>query len=534
MNLSLPIHPTMGRMTPVVVFLFFQMIAFPSWSQTVTTIDYTNSGLPNTTSTGADVFANTPVINGLSHSTLSSLPWEYIFNGGNGVPDDEIFTAPPGFDGVSARLGASYTRVETDYSDGSRTYRYFFVTDVCNIGYTFVPGYNYQIIMNYGGSKAYDFTGVGMSLGTPQLTNQLANTGEAMTADFGTSSSGVTVDDKFLGNTFYSDFLPIYDITAFTDLQVPPFSVGSPVTGLNIEALPTPNSGTTYLKIRSLSIIGLPPVTPTVFDLCTSGTYSINSSWPLTWSIAPDGIASITPSGNSVTVSKIANGIATLTANLTGPDGKVYTVNRPVRFGFAGQPADFSIQADVPCVTGRIVVPSTFNAVPAQTAVTYHWSSGGLLIPGTGSTMSKKFNPGTYEVTAYAENVCGSSDETTVSFNVVSCSGSQSTGSSALSDSASSLFAQGTATGIVKVSPNPAVGTMAVTLQAPEGLLTPAGQEIKEIRIIDKTGRLIRRQLFPAGTKATTINLTGINPDIYLLQVNDGKTISTQKIMVSR
>jgi hypothetical protein len=62
----------------------------------------------------------------------------------------------------------------------------------------------------------------------------------------------------------------------------------------------------------------------------------------------------------------------------------------------------------------------------------------------------------------------------------------------------------------------------------------PEKMNIREVRILDKTGKLLRKQSFPAGTTRATINVESFRSDIYILQIGDGKTFKTRKINISR
>jgi hypothetical protein len=160
---------------------------------------------------------------------------------------------------------------------------------------------------------------------------------------------------------------------------------------------------------------------------------------------------------------------------------------------------------------------STFTAVPATTGAIYHWSWNGGTIPNTGPSFSKKFSPGSYTILAWAENACGETSEVEYPFSVVNCGGARIGEVS------------------VQVSPNPASDMIIVSYSAMQaGGTTQESQDIREIRIIDKMGRLLRRQLYPPGTKSANINVQGIKPDIYILQTGNGKTFTFRQVTIFR
>ncbi|WP_143097919.1 T9SS type A sorting domain-containing protein [Chitinophaga sp. CF118] len=90
----------------------------------------------------------------------------------------------------------------------------------------------------------------------------------------------------------------------------------------------------------------------------------------------------------------------------------------------------------------------------------------------------------------------------------------------------------------VVVSPNPASSTLVVSTAPTSGAAKKQaasdGWDIREVRLSDKMGNLLRKQLFPAGTSRATINVEGLKPDVYILQTGNGKTFDTQQVIIAR
>lgn len=92
-------------------------------------------------------------------------------------------------------MGSNYTFVvENETINGVPVTNSFsvFGTNVYSIAYTFVPGYNYFITVNYSASVAGTVVGLGMSLGTAGYTNNFSQMGSAMSSTYsggGNSSS---------------------------------------------------------------------------------------------------------------------------------------------------------------------------------------------------------------------------------------------------------------------------------------------------------------------------------------------------------
>jgi hypothetical protein len=541
MRLFLQLLPVMGKRI-MLTFLCFQLIALPSYSQIITSILYSNSGLPTCgvgTSSVTDVFANTPVIQGLPHSSLISIDHEFIDYQPPGPPL-LIPLYPPGFYDNSVTLGASLTRLVVD---GQSSLSNYYTTNAYRIGYTFDPGYAYFITMNCSGWNPNDYMGVGMSWGDAQFTNQIGNTGTAMTSTFGSSSSGNTLDNNYLGNTFYSQYFFGSDPAVSTDLTSTPFSVGVSTTGLNIEALPSPNTGTSYtqpnvnvnfLMINSVAITQIPLIDPNTAPVCSSQSYSINSSWPVSWSVAPAGIASLSASGNSATLTKIADGFVTLTASLTGTDGRIYPVSIP------------SIQVGNPHIS--ILSTKTNGAAFLATAgkipgATYAWYLNGNLETGqTYYTCTDLIDCGvTSHLYATATTACGVSQTPTVGI-FIKCNGggTQSIASDSLTGKAAiySLDKGSTSwsgkqpangpSNIFAAYPNPTTGNVRIS----RSNVAAGDAKIYMIRVVNLTGEVRKELQYTKGVTEADINISDLENGLYIVQLYDNRSWEAHKVVL--
>lgn len=387
----------------IAFILPFLLVTVTSSSQTLTTINYSTSGLPNTVSSGstADVFASSPVIGGYTHTTLSSLLSTTFGN-----PSITLTTDPPGFDGANLWLGASFGATHSfsankDYNE--------FVTDAISFNYTFSPGSVYFIHLNYKSNTPSITAGLGLSTGPAQMTGIFSQLGPAMVnqyTNYPVAGMVEGVNDNFLNTPSYAAFFPISATPAFTDLAIPGFTVGAATTGVNIEILPSPSiaDGTYYLEVAAISIAAIPPINPNTAPVCTTQTYTVPNpnNWPVSWSVSP-AIASVSSSGNSVTVTKISNGIATLTANFTGPDGKSYPSSMSIQIGTLAAPTQ--------------MFPATENVPPNSMAEFLspgadHWTvTNGTITAGQGTSdvavHVANVQSGTMTVTAATTNACG-------------------------------------------------------------------------------------------------------------------------------
>ena len=263
--------------------------------------------------------------------------------------------------------------------------------------------------------------------------------------------------------------------------------------------------------------------------LCGGGstTYTINNlscGANVTWSLSPgaDGTLSTTTGPTTTLTTSNQPKNMSLIANITGG-----CIDKTVSYGVSviAKPTNPGIDGEINCVDGRIVVPSTIYA-SSQNATDYFWSwrspSGST---GTstehGGELVKKFTLGTWTVYCYATNGCGQSETDEYQFTVNKCGGFAA---AAEREDVS-----------VAVSPNPATNVVVITANTSNSAIqVPDKTDIREVRIIDKAGRLLRKQSFPAGTTRATINVEGFKSDIYILQIGDGKTFKTRKINISR
>lgn len=256
-----------------------------------------------------------------------------------------------------------------------------------------------------------------------------------------------------------------------------------------------------------------------------STTYSI-ANLPcganVTWSLSPGADATLSSTtGASITLTSSTQPKSmTLNASITGACGDV-TASKGINV--VTKPEDPYVEGDPACMDGKIVQQSQFWA-SAEYADSYNWSyrsSTGLHpLPYHTADIASKFSTGTYTIYASAVNACGESGQGSYDFFIHTCN---------LAVAAENENAS------IAVSPNPASNVVVITANTTTSALkTIAKQDIREVRILDKTGRLLRKQSFPAGTNRATISVQEFKPDIYMLQIGDGKTFKTHKIKISR
>ena len=531
-----------SRSKMLLLFSVALLLAVPrTHAQVYQSIVYAGSGLSiNSTS---DVFTGNPTVDGVQHVDLEDAGSTFAYTGPNSPPVN-IVVKPTYFDGTSIQLGSNYTFVvENETINGVNVTNSFsvFGTNVYSIAYTFVPGYNYFITVNYSASAAGTVVGLGMSLGTAGYTNNFSQMGSAMSSTY--SGGGNSFMDNFLTNTFYSAWYDVYSNTTFANAVVPPLTVSSNTTGLNLEALPTTVGGTTYLTIKSISIAGVPSIAG-ASTLCNAQTYSINSTWPASWSASPSGIVSLSPSGNSVTVTPTGNGPVTLTASVTDPGGLVHSVSQYLSVGTPTTIVQINgaNQGDQQCEGSIFSVSAASWPSDATSFVWGTWfglSSANGVIAGQGQSSATIQLPAGYSdppsgdvvdgwlVSLQTQNACGvSSWESTVAGDIIDCGGGGGGGnSSSMGRTLASGMGSGFNSGAgLSIFPNPADNMVNVALP----------DSVNVTRALITLSDIYGRQLKKVTTVSSVnpISLSGLAAGIYLVQVYDGKKlVSTSKIV---
>lgn len=299
------------------------------------------------------------------------------------------------------------------------------------------------------------------------------------------------------------------------------------VTPTNVSATVTRNTGSYTTNTAVVTATDPTPSLSETAQSCGSATFTLSNAGCgalISWSLSPASAGTLSATTGPTTTITTAGGweqSATLTASVVSSCGNA-TVSQPV--SIPGRP-NFQISCAIPCQDGKVVPECDFYATPDDGISTYNWSwrsSAGATGTFTdhSASVSRKFSLGSYTVSAYATNSCGQSNVIPFQFNILACN--------------SVAAEQEKIT--VSVSPNPASSLVVVTTNttAPNTIKVQEKQDIREIRIIDKAGQLLRKQLFPAGTTTVTLHVENFKPDIYLLQIGNGKIFQTRKIVITR
>lgn len=286
----------------------------------------------------------------------------------------------------------------------------------------------------------------------------------------------------------------------------------------------TTNASTISKTIPSLSISGS--------DVLCSGTemFTINGlpcGATITWTSSDPAIASVTSSGNPATVTKVGNGVITLSAvvntcgtqtNLTPKAIAVGTLPAPEKLYFNG----FTIPG-TPCLGGEEDYEvAVHNPLPGAS---YWWTVTGAGDfrfgqgdPNVGITTQPE--PGGYMyVDVQPENGCGTGDMLSLSIQICG----------------DGLMVMENA---FIVSPNPA--TDMITIQKVANASSQKTKQaiekavINEVRVFDNAGNLKKQLKFGKGTSSSQLNLAGLKEGLYYVEIINGKLKERHQLLIKK
>lgn len=257
--------------------------------------------------------------------------------------------------------------------------------------------------------------------------------------------------------------------------------------------------------------------------LCVTNESYVVNGLPLgssvSWSANPSGIVNISPTvGNPTTLSKVANGNVTLTAEVGGYCGSTtFNINKNITVGAQSisiigpyDPVQHTIMGVV--CQGKQYYFIAGDSEPMQT---YTWTvfppPGSIDLPAmySGSTVYLTFSElGYYTLRVSKTNSCGTTF-TDVVLHVQECM---------------SGFG-------LRTSPNPTKATISVTIEN-ETKLVSASKDVKVELFNFYTGERKRQWSFGNNQKQFNLNVSGLAKGIYILKITKGKHQQSSKVMI--
>ncbi len=226
------------------------------------------------------------------------------------------------------------------------------------------------------------------------------------------------------------------------------------------------------------------------------------------WSTTSNNITLSPVNGDQTTVTRIANGTATLIATVNTCAGTTISYYDARVGGYGSNDSPISGPSSASC--GQTLSFSTVN-LPGATNYNWFWPSDFYYISGQGTPYLTIQAPYTYSggmVGVSVANACvpGGGSPATKFINI-SCSGYYYT-----------------------VSPNPAFSDVKVTVKK-EAQKTEKQKVITEVRIYDQQSNLKKLNKFNKVSDAL-LNVSGLSSGMYIIEIRDGNDIERQQLRI--
>jgi serine protease len=261
---------------------------------------------------------------------------------------------------------------------------------------------------------------------------------------------------------------------------------------------------------------------------------------PVTWSITPAGVATLTTNGHSATLTRVDNGVVTLTASFAC---RTYTKNiivgAPVvysgsytwspnyPYGSSMGLAEEGSGLNTVCFTRPVTSVSTTMDIRGASNATWN----GLVPPGVtwsqgGNNLSITFKAlnqiGEFVLTA--TNSCGTTNKY-YTFQTINCAQQR------IASNAITLAEEQ-----VKLSPNPANDQVTVTITKSSLQIASheqADNTITLVKVYDVLGRL-RKQQRINNRPSATINTSDLTNGIYFVEITNGQHTVRKNLHINR
>jgi hypothetical protein len=245
-------------------------------------------------------------------------------------------------------------------------------------------------------------------------------------------------------------------------------------------------------------------------SFCASAPYSVNTptGTPVTWTVTPSGIASLSANGNTATLTRIVGGTITLTARV----GACIVLTKTVEVGAA--PPDFNIaEVQKPCP------PTTdygnYFVNPITPNVTYTWQCSGC--NGAVNVVGSQGESGAISVLNNGNFIL----DVTATYNT--CSSSTKT--------ISTTFSTGTNCNVLRValSPNPVQTQLSVDIEDDDDV---QGKKSYQVTIADYLGNVKFDGKFSSPN--AKVDVSNLTPGTYSMRIIKGSKITTKTFTVAR
>jgi len=242
-------------------------------------------------------------------------------------------------------------------------------------------------------------------------------------------------------------------------------------------------------------------------NLCSgSKTYTLNSLHPsatITWNASPSGVVSlVTNSDKTVTVTKVGNGLVTLTGSATSCGIQTGTITKQITVGPPPTPSIHTVNY----LGNDVQLFAT-----AYQGASYNWYENNVLTEANGTYVYYTYLPCGQSRTVQVEafNACGTSSQGS-RFITMNCGPRDR----------------------FSVSPNPASSEVSVKIVETETSIN--SNTIQELQITDNTGTIKLHKKYSKGTKLVKIGVGQLLPGTYFVRIYDGKEWQSQQLIIQR
>ena len=260
--------------------------------------------------------------------------------------------------------------------------------------------------------------------------------------------------------------------------------------------------------------------------ICTgSSVYSIETCKPnalnIVWTVTPaTGVVNLMGSGNQATLTKVGNGVVTITATNTSACGNNFSFSKIITVGTPSQPQYINTIPDV-CPQYGVNTNIIGGATYTWSFYKQPFSNNLQSFPNSGSNKKLNINTGTgtYNIGVTADNACGSSP---IYFQSVyiDCGGGNH---------------------LLAVSPNPSTGEVSISIPSETRLTVSTSAKARHIQskiykviVNDNAGNVVKTFSYPLGVTISKISLSTLVNGSYTLQVYDHVKWNSQKIILMR
>lgn len=255
-------------------------------------------------------------------------------------------------------------------------------------------------------------------------------------------------------------------------------------------------------------------------QFCNSSNYTVSNlatgTYVSSWSATPSGIVTITNSSNTGTLTRVGNGQVTLRANVTDACGNTVQSNPLyILVGGPAKPTAVSFNFNgfydetTPVPLARFKTYAVTVLFPTESD--YSWALSNLnLLSGQGTqeiSLNSSLPTNTpISISVAGVNVCGTGDPLVITGTIVSPSNGLRIAQPTI---------QFTQMGSI----------IRLKLEQPTSI-----NEKREIRITDKTGRVVKQIFINNQAKDVVINIADLKSDFYYVQIFNGNQFVTKPV----